>query len=189
MSCFPSISNKGIAAFQAWAPRLYGYYRRIMNKLEEHTGERRNFPGSVFACATANFGPKVCSFKHRDTLNLAYGWCAITALGNFNPKLGGHIIFWETKTVVEFPPGSTFLIPSSCLSHSNTPTQPGEYRASFTQYTAGGVFRWVENDFTTLKDLEKNHPAKYKEFREKDETRWKEGLELFSTVDELLKDI
>lgn len=174
-------------AFQLWAPRLYQYYWDAMKLLLGHTGEERNFPKSVFACAAMNFGPKVCAHKHRDVLNLAFGWCAITSLGSFDHTQGGHLILEEAKLILEFPAGSTYLIPSSCITHSNTPTQPGEWRASFTQYTAGGVFRWVENGFQTDKDIEaqdiKRHAAVMKERK----GRWGKGLEKFSNIDQLLE--
>lgn len=157
-----------------------------MRALFEHTGEDRNFTKSVFACATMNFGPKVCALKHRDMLNLAFGWCAITSLGNFDHTQGGHLVLEEAKLVVEFPAGSTFLIPSSCITHSNTPTQTGEWRASFTQYTAGGVFRWVENGFQTDNQMEAQDEKRYAEVMEERKDRWGKGLEMLSTMDELL---
>jgi hypothetical protein len=158
-----------------------------MQNLHKHTGEDRNFEKSVFACATMNFGPQVRAYKHRDMLNLAYGWCAITALGDFDHTRGGHLILWEAKAIAEFPAGSTYLIPSSCLTHSNTETQLGEWRASFTQYTAGGVFRWVENGFCTDHYLRSNDKPKYCELMEERKERWARGLETFSTLDELLE--
>lgn len=158
-----------------------------MDKLYEKTKQPRNFGKSVFACATMNFGPRVRSFMHRDMLNLSHGWCAITALGRFNPKLGGHLVCEETKTVIEFPPGSTFLIPSSCLTHSNTDIQEGECRASFTQYTAGGVFRWVENGFRTDKKFKEDDPVAFERKMQERKNNWKNGIRLYSTVDELLE--
>jgi len=53
--------------------------------------------------------------------NLPYGWCAITSLGPFDPKRGGHLVLWDLQLVIEFPPGSTILIPSAVLQHSNIP--------------------------------------------------------------------
>lgn len=158
-----------------------------MKELYEHNGEPRNFEKSVFACATVNFGPNVTTIKHRDMLNLAFGWCAITSLGQFDHTQGGHLILWEPKLVVEFPAGSTYLIPSSCLTHSNTATKLGEWRASFTQYTAGGVFRWVENGFCTDGRLQSKDKAKFSEVMERRKKRWENGLEMFSTLEELLE--
>ncbi|KAJ7883792.1 hypothetical protein B0H13DRAFT_2537891, partial [Mycena leptocephala] len=39
----------------------------------------------------------------------------ITALRRFNPDLSGHLILWDLKLVIRFPPGSTILIPSAII--------------------------------------------------------------------------
>jgi hypothetical protein len=176
-----------LGAFQLWAPLLYAYYWDTMKLLHQKTGEKRNFTKSVFACATMNFGPQVCARKHRDMLNLAFGWCAITSLGTFDHTQGGHLVLEEAKVIVEFPAGSTFLIPSSCITHSNTPIGEGEFRASFTQYTAGGVFRWVENGFETDKQMKARDKKKHAAVMTERQGRWKRGLENFSTMDQLLE--
>lgn len=85
--------------------------------------------------------------------------------------------------VIEFPPGSTILLPSASLRHGNTTIQQGEHRYSFTQYTAGGIFRWVEQGFrpTTeyMKRLSKEEKAAEPR---KGEKRWKDGIDMFSTL-------
>lgn len=147
---------------------------------------KRNFPRSVFVAATFNFGPQVCTFKHRDVLNSPFGWCAITALGKFNSKLGGHIILWDAKVVIEFPSGSTILIPSATVAHSNLPIAPDEERASFTQYCAGGIFRWVDNGCRTESKLAEEDPEEYERICGLKGERWQMGLSLYSTLEELL---
>ncbi len=99
-----------------------------------------NWANSIFSCATFNFGPRTLCFRHTDSGNLPFGWCTITALGWFDPKRGGHLVLWDLKLIIDFPPGSTILIPSAILLHSNTAIAPGERRYSFTQYTSGGLF-------------------------------------------------
>lgn len=180
-------TNWRAGAFQLWAPKLYHYYREHMHAVEAKTGEVRNFPGSVFASASMNFGPRVRSYKHRDSLNLPFGWCAILALGRFDPKVGGHLILWDLKLVIEFPPGSTILLPSATLTHSNTSVCEGELRLSFTQYSAGGIFRWVDNGFQTEQELLKSDKGAYEKAMEGKAGRWSMGLGLFSTLDELLE--
>lgn len=44
---------------------------------------KRN-PQTVWASMTINFGPKTATLLHTDFFNLAFAWCSITALGNFN---------------------------------------------------------------------------------------------------------
>ncbi|KAJ7624191.1 hypothetical protein B0H17DRAFT_1151319 [Mycena rosella] len=53
----------------------------------------------------------------------AWGWCSITALGDFDPNKGGHLILWDLRLAIRFPPGSTILIPSALLHHSNVAIQ------------------------------------------------------------------
>ncbi|KAF9046181.1 hypothetical protein BJ165DRAFT_1345804 [Panaeolus papilionaceus] len=172
-------------AFQLWAPRLYLHYQQTLNSVENATGANRNFPGIAFACATLNLGPQVRTFKHRDSLNLPYGLCAIQSMGDFDPKLGGHLILWDLKLAIEFPPYSTILIPSACLTHSNTSVQEGECRLSFTQYSAGGLFRWVMNSCMTESELKIRHRQMYDSQMEQKSERWLESLKLYSTYEEL----
>jgi hypothetical protein len=166
-----------LAVFATWAPKLHNWYATILEeilKLLPHV--KRNFENSVFACATANFGPHTATFQHFDSQNLAYGWCAITALGSYDYTKGGHLILWESQIVLEFPPGCTILIPSASISHSNIGILEEEKRYSFTQYTAGALFRWV------------NQTKRSSVSQEEDENTEKyilNGLSLFSTHDEL----
>lgn len=95
-------------------------------------------------------------------------------------------MLWDLQLVIEFPPGSTILLPSAVLRHSNTVIQKGEERYSFTQYTAGGLFRWVDHGFQ--KEGEYYASLSEEETIEEEEVmqrRWTVGLGLFSTLDEL----
>ena len=135
-------------AFAGWAPDLfreYGVYRQRL--LDNDPVLQVNFERSVWSAATVNFGPQTMCVPHLDSMNLACGWCAIIALGNYNPDQGGHLILWDLGLVIRFPPGSILLIPSALIYHSNVAIQDGESRCSFTQYTAGGLFRWVDQGF------------------------------------------
>ena len=169
---------------------MYSYYRHSLLVVEERMGVSRNFAGSTFACATMNFGPRVRSFMHRDSQNLPFGWCAITALGNFDATKGGHLILWDLKLAIEFPPGSTILIPSATLIHSNAALGANESRLSFTQYSAGGIFRWVEYGCQTeaaLQSLEDQ--TRYQEVLrlKKSGKRWETGLAMYSKLGDLLE--
>lgn len=67
-------------------------------------------------------------------------------------------MFYDLKLAVEFPAGSTILMPSSTLGHGNTQISNGEERVSITQYCPGGLIRWVRHGFrptTALTDAEK----------------------------------
>lgn len=147
---------------------------------------RRPFINSIWCACTFNLGPYTCALGHRDFANLAFGWCAITALGFFDYTKGGHLVLWDCKLVLEFPPGSTILIPSAAIFHSNIPISAGESRYSFTQYTAGGIFRWVEHGFRTEDEyLATLSKEELKEEQELGLERAVIGAGLFSTLKEL----
>ncbi|KAF8157509.1 hypothetical protein BJ912DRAFT_1070230 [Pholiota molesta] len=117
---------KRMAAFASacmanWAPKLYTYYVDHMRPLyEADTALKPVFRSCIFSAATYNFGPQTVCYKHRDFANLTFGWCAVWALGTFDPTEGGHLILWDCHLVVEFPPGSLILLASALISHSNT---------------------------------------------------------------------
>ncbi|KAI0039281.1 hypothetical protein FA95DRAFT_1457375, partial [Auriscalpium vulgare] len=146
---------------------------------------QKPFPNSIFPTATFNFGPNAATIPHRDSRNVPYGWCAVTALGNFNHKLGGHLVLWDLKLIIEFPPGSTILIPSAILTHSNTAIQPGETRQSFTQHCSGLLVCWWAYSLRTEATMADKDPELAKKLKREAAGRWREKLGLFSKVTEL----
>ncbi|KAF9067444.1 hypothetical protein BDP27DRAFT_1422871 [Rhodocollybia butyracea] len=86
------------AAFPLWAPRVYEVYEQTTNTIwDKMPGLRNNFSGKVFGAATFNFGGNIWTFKHRDFQNWPFSWCAITALGKFDPARSAQLILWELK--------------------------------------------------------------------------------------------
>ncbi|KAH9848279.1 hypothetical protein C2E23DRAFT_739954, partial [Lenzites betulinus] len=176
------LAGFGNAAFKLFAPRLYEYYASTMCDLVAHDEELQpNFKKGVFGAATFNLGPRVATYLHTDHLNLPAGWCAITALGHFNSKEGGHLLLWDLKLMAEFPPGALILIPSAILRHSNTVVGPAEQRYSFTQYSAGGLFRWVECGYKSQKEFFKEGGS----YAITGAARWLRGVGMWSTWEEL----
>ncbi|KAF9033388.1 hypothetical protein BJ165DRAFT_1534661 [Panaeolus papilionaceus] len=101
---FRRISGFSSSAFATWAPKLHNHYVEKLSALYEHDPTlRRTFPNSVFAAATYNLGPQSVCFPHTDFANLAFGWCAVVSLGNFDYTKGGHLILFQCCLVVEFP--------------------------------------------------------------------------------------
>ncbi|KAJ7823367.1 hypothetical protein B0H13DRAFT_1447898, partial [Mycena leptocephala] len=152
LKCFEHISGWTNALFMGFTPKLHDYYRRTVDTVfewdaaQDHARHlQRNFLTtlSVFTTATFNFGPRTVTFPHIDFGNLAWGWCAITTLGWFDPNLGGHLILWDLKLIIRFPPGSTILLPSAILRHSNIKIRPWERHFSFTQFTPAAIFRFI----------------------------------------------
>lgn len=161
---------------------MYLHYQEYMLRLRRaHPNLRWNWEPCVFAAATFNLGPQSIASVHTDDKNFAPGWCAILALGDYDYTKGGHIVLWELKIVVEFPPGTVVYIPSAILSHSNTTVAEGEKRMSFTLFTAGGLFRWVDCNFQTKKDFE----ARGGRHEKSGSDRWNEGIGMYVTWDTL----
>ncbi|KAL0567286.1 hypothetical protein V5O48_014707 [Marasmius crinis-equi] len=190
----PLLDSEGIkrivgfhnASFALWAPRLHAEYRRTLKAtVEREPHLKPPFPNSVFSACTFNFGPRTTTFRHRDFFNWPFGWCFITALGRFDHLKGGQLVLWDLKLVVDFPHGSTIALPSAVVTHSNLPINRNEVRTSFTQYSAGPIFRWVENDFMTQEKLKSVNPAKYRSMMENKTTAYQERVQLFSTLEEL----
>jgi hypothetical protein len=180
-------SNFANGAFATWFPKMYKYYHDTLERLYEQDDElERLFPNSVWTAMSFNFGPATWCYRHKDWGNLAFGVCVITSVGNFDSTRGGHLILWECGLVIEFPAGASIIIPSAVISHSNVPIQPHETRYSFTQYAAGGLFRWVEHGFQKEESYTNASSAAERDVEKaRREARKNFGLSLFSTMDEL----
>ncbi|KAJ7133851.1 hypothetical protein C8R46DRAFT_923555, partial [Mycena filopes] len=180
---FQRIIGFSNSMFRSYAPTLHRFYRdqlRLLRLFGLYLRPLLPELLTVFAACTFNFGPNTVTLPHVDAANLAWGWCCITALGLFNPDLGGHLILWDLRLVIRFPPGSTIMIPSALLRHSNVAIQQGETRYSFTQFTAGGLFRWVHNGHCSDKTWYLNATPSELRAREDDRAqRWENGLKMF----------
>lgn len=186
---FKQIAGFTSKVFATWAPKLYKYYETSFEALlSHHPHLKRNFSHSVWAGIALNFGPKTVTRRHRDHANLPFGWCGITALGKYDHTTGGHAVLWELRLVVEFPHGSSILLPSAAISHSNTPIQQHELRSSITQFSAGGLFRWVEQGFQVKDNYVDSLSEEQKlNLVHENELRCKLGLSLFSKLADLGK--
>lgn len=136
--------------------------------------------------AAFNLGNRVATKKHIDAQNCPFGWCLITALGDFDSTKGGHLVLWDLGIVLEFPAGACICLPSALISHSNIPTNANETRMSFTQYCPGEIFRHIENGFRTDRDLEENDPAILLFRKNLRKTRIEEGYKMFSKIEDLI---
>ncbi|KAH9917197.1 uncharacterized protein B0H18DRAFT_1123790 [Fomitopsis serialis] len=85
---------------------------------------------------------------------------------------------------------STALIPSATLRHSNTRIKANETRYSFTQYTAGGIFRWVDQGFQPSTAYYSSLDGDARStFPQRAAARWLEGVSLYSTMEELRAEV
>lgn len=173
-----------------YAPKLFSYYVRTLRKLYASDPDiQPPFDGSIFPNHSPNTSSRATAYMHNDHANLAFGWCGLSSLGDFDHTKGGHLILQQLGVVVEFPPGSTILLPSATVTHGNTPISPHEKRASLVHYAAGGLFRWVEYGMRSWKTLKAEDPEEAARlWKERRNTRLSFALSLFSKVDELVAD-
>jgi len=83
---FQRISGFATSVLATWMLELHAHYADTLKTLHNHDLTLKCiFPTSVFFATTYN---------------------------PLDPKKGGHLILWDCGLVVEFPPGSTILIPS-----------------------------------------------------------------------------
>ncbi|KAJ7026666.1 hypothetical protein C8F04DRAFT_1124811 [Mycena alexandri] len=117
-------------------------------------------PSTSLKGSGTNYKKQAITVPHLDFGDLSWGWHAITALGWFNPDLGGYLILWDLKFVICFTLGATILIPSAIK------------RSSFVQYTARGLFRWIRNGFPTDEAFENTATEEKVECTKEAKTRW-----------------
>ncbi|KAJ6592958.1 hypothetical protein B0H19DRAFT_1055618 [Mycena capillaripes] len=154
-----------------WAPLLNAFYLANNALLRKWKPSMHWHVNTIFAACTFNFGPRAITAPHLDFANLAWGWCSVTALGNFDPDFGGHLILSSSAS----PPARHS---SSPLPWYDTQTSPS--------YSAGSLFRWVRNGCKTDADFESSASAEEKAARvAEDAQRWEEGMKMFSVVDDL----
>ncbi|KAJ7447991.1 hypothetical protein FB451DRAFT_1054112, partial [Mycena latifolia] len=122
-------SHQGI--FRIFGPKLYNVFDRVLDTYESHyTGSARPFHFSIFPAATFALGNRALQPYLDD--DIAGGWTALTALGEYNKEEGGHIILWDLNRVIKFRTGSTILIPCSLVRYSFVKIVPRETRYCLT---------------------------------------------------------
>lgn len=87
--------------------------------------------------------------------------------------------------MVKFPPGSTVLIPSAIVRHSNCPIADKESRYSITEFSAADLFRWVANGNQNDCDVKQGTREERLKRRHEQLVRWKEGLLLYPTYKDI----
>ncbi|TFK81020.1 hypothetical protein K466DRAFT_502865 [Polyporus arcularius HHB13444] len=184
------IAGFGSVMLATYAPRVHLKMKKRLRLLyERYPTLQVNFNNSIYPAAHFNFGPNSVCFEHTDFANDPVNWCHVTALGSYDPTKGGHIILLDLRTAVEFPPGASIFIPSGVARHANTTIQPGETRMAFTQFCAGGLLRWVDAGFQTLKEFGQRDPQRRADFDAQLDEKTRTSVRYFSRWDELLEDL
>ncbi|KAJ3554897.1 hypothetical protein NP233_g12329 [Leucocoprinus birnbaumii] len=160
-----------------------------MDKLRKHPDYQHlvhNHPHGVLSGKSLNWPPYVATWPHVDVMNLAFGWCGIVALGRYRPDRSGHFVIHNLRLVIEFPPGACILIPSAFLWHSNVPIHPDDSRAFLTFYSPNGLFRFIDNDFSTEKVLRSENHDLYDQIQADKSFRLSECLGLYSKASNII---
>ncbi|KAJ7132742.1 hypothetical protein C8R43DRAFT_1133312 [Mycena crocata] len=163
--------------FRTFAPALHAFYAQEMTLLHIAAPYlRRIFAEAlcVFAACTFNFGPSTVTLPHVDAANLAWGWCCITALGNFNPDLGGHLNPVGPQPRHSIPSRLDNNDPLSAFTTLERlrPTRRDPILV-YAVTTAGGLFRWVYNGHCSDKDFNARASSLQLKEREADRAvRW-----------------
>ncbi|KAJ7890041.1 hypothetical protein B0H13DRAFT_1512087, partial [Mycena leptocephala] len=129
------LSQFGNDLFSAFSPCGFALASSQTETIfEAHPSLARLFPGA-WTSWTFDLGPQTVTRPQSSHHQIRWCWIAITALGNFDPAHGGHLILWDLGRILTFPPGMTMLLPP-LLEYSIAKIRPGETRYSFTQYAA-----------------------------------------------------
>ncbi|KJA29421.1 hypothetical protein HYPSUDRAFT_517945 [Hypholoma sublateritium FD-334 SS-4] len=173
-----------------YAPKLYSHCRAKLNTLPVQFPRLAPFfPDSskVFPATAFDLGPGTSAQKNRTALNHPYGWSATQAFGQFDPTKGGQLVFWEPRLIVQFPPGALVLHPAAMITVTTTPVNEGETRTSMTQYIPASLFQYVESGFRSAKELKVHNAVVHQGDSKSGADKWRMGLDLFTTLDELPK--
>lgn len=163
------------AVFTAMSPQAVQEADVLLEQLQVKYPGLHRVGTAPFAAATVNFN-NTATYLHTDFRN--WGPCVIVSGGSYNPVTSGHLILWELKLYVEFPPGSVVFLPSALITHGNTPLQNGETRFSITRYTAAALHRFAANGFRTLKELKQQDPEQFRAYQASREQRVSKNLSM-----------
>ena len=174
------------AMFTLWSPDVHKSVSDVVDQLLQHgLSISKLWAANAYPCAALNFGPPVCCKPHKDSSNSPKALCNIQAFGQYDPATGGRLYIRELRVFIQFPAGSTALIPSAILKHGNTPVAPYEVRLSFTQFVPGGLFQYIDNGFRTEKGLLKKSKRLYRGKMAEKSMRWEKVLKTIPTLEQL----
>ncbi|KAJ6493508.1 hypothetical protein C8R47DRAFT_1213796 [Mycena vitilis] len=143
------------AALQKMAPNVWSSSKRMLQQLLEHDPSLR----LPFDFAAAHGQPQPTAFSRIDyrftidgflrqeDASYTPGFTTLTALGNYHHD-EGELVLWRQKKVVNFPVGSTFLIPK-WMPYSFTAVESPGYQMILSQTCENALSEYVANDFST----------------------------------------
>ncbi|KAJ7701958.1 hypothetical protein B0H17DRAFT_1128161 [Mycena rosella] len=174
------------------APRLWASANETIEALIEHDcrlhmplwiPSRHKHQPTAFAEVAYQFSVPNSKPWHTPRGRVS-GWDAITALGHYDDTKG-EIIVWDDKTMVRFPPGSTFLIPSGILGYSFAGIADFfSKRMLISQFLNGDIYNYMENGFHA-RPLNKRRFATMEAREQARRARAEELIAMYPTVSEI----
>ncbi|KAK7054023.1 hypothetical protein R3P38DRAFT_2381946, partial [Favolaschia claudopus] len=151
----------------------YAAYSALLTQKEDflafHPSAFYPCEASVFSAATVELGgPHRTRSDWRGHIPPfeAAVWSILTAAGTYRSIYGGHLIVWDLGLVIQFPAGSSILVPTGIVRYSFVEVRPGEDRFSILQWAGSGVRRFVENGYKTDIDFAREASEEQHNMRE-----------------------
>ncbi|KAJ6503463.1 hypothetical protein C8R47DRAFT_969210 [Mycena vitilis] len=176
----------GTAIYQSFSPKLYAYTENATDLIFKYDSQlRREFPGA-YSAAEFDLGDMGSAPRLQDR-DLLHGWRALTALGNYDSRYGGDIILWDDGFIIRFPPGATILLPAAIMRYSFVNVRPGEKQYAFSQYSPGGLYRYITNGYVNDATFENDAgPREMEAVKRARGRRFEAAMKMYSTIDEFV---
>ncbi|KAJ7025309.1 hypothetical protein C8F04DRAFT_962112 [Mycena alexandri] len=133
------------------APRAWSEANQIIEAtLANDSGLRLPFhipyqrPGQPTAFSQVDYRFTTDGVPRRERNALPSSFSALTSLGDYH-STEGELILWEDQIVLNFPSGSTFLLPK-WMSYSFTAVESPGYQMVMVQSCDGELSDYVAND-------------------------------------------
>jgi predicted 2-oxoglutarate/Fe(II)-dependent dioxygenase YbiX len=108
---------------------------------------------SAWAGCVVNLGDKdpVQTKLHRDVKESKFGFSCVVPAGNY---IGGALILYDLRLVIELTPGEVFLFPDSLIHHANEDIS-GE-RSSIVAFTQENLFHYWARKYKYINNKDKS---------------------------------
>ncbi|KAJ7236958.1 hypothetical protein C8J57DRAFT_1529749 [Mycena rebaudengoi] len=156
---------------QLYAPRLFNDCVDKVQQIRNH-GEGLHLPFdeaihseveppiSPFTTVEYDFGGSTSPLRYHER-DLFYAWRSVTSLGVYDSRHGGHLILWDLRRIILFPPGSTFLFPGALIRYSFVAIEERtERQFLLTQYSDAGHYRYLANGFSPKASVEPSQKSR-----------------------------
>ncbi|KAJ7022481.1 hypothetical protein C8F04DRAFT_1194477 [Mycena alexandri] len=153
--------QNGLAALQTVAPKLWASANATIDAVMDNdctltlplyqcSGRAHRQPtafSQVEYCFSIEDSHLIHQVRDRPT-----AWTAFTSLSNYGQG-ETDLILWHNRTVVSFPPGSTFLLPAGLFSYSFTGASDPISCMLISQSCDGDMYRFVESGMSFELDV------------------------------------